>query len=60
MGILHYIAHLTSWYQGQVVSKIDTDGNIWIAFQCSTCGKISGKHISCRNKKALEPEGTKA
>ena len=46
MKISHYIEHLFGWNCGQVISKLDEDRNVWIAFQCSTCGKISGAHKS--------------
>ena len=44
--IKHMLAHWLGWNLGEVVSGIDEDGNIWIGFQCSTCGKISGRHIA--------------
>lgn len=47
-NFMHFIAHLFGWNCGQVVSKLDTDGNVWIGFQCSGCGQISGRHIAAR------------
>lgn len=44
--MIHWIAHLLGWNSGRVISKIDDDGNIWIAFQCAGCGVIKHKHIS--------------
>ena len=42
--IWHMIAHWLGWNTGQVVSALDKDNNVWVGFQCSECGKISGKH----------------
>jgi len=40
--LLHLFAHLFGINTGMVISKHDADGNLWIGFQCSTCGAISG------------------
>ncbi len=29
---------------GLVITKFDNDNNLWVGFQCSGCGKISGTH----------------
>jgi len=42
--MLHKLAHLLGWNLGKVVSKLDDDGNVWVGFQCTQCGKISGKY----------------
>ena len=42
--MIHYIAHLLGWNAGEVITKFDSDNNLWVGFQCSGCGKISGKH----------------
>lgn len=42
--MIHYLAHLLGLNYGQVISKIDDKGNIWVGFQCDKCGIISGKH----------------
>jgi hypothetical protein len=44
MSIIHLIAHLFGWNGGRVVTKYDDDGRLWVAFQCSGCGKVSGAH----------------
>ena len=44
MGIFHYITHLFGWNSGKVITKLDKEGNVWVAFQCSKCGKIEGAH----------------
>lgn len=42
--MLHRLAHLIGWNTGRIVTKLDQDGNVWVAFQCNGCGKISGRH----------------
>jgi len=42
--MLHKLRHFFKSYNGKIVSKIDPEGNIWIGFQCSDCGKIEGWH----------------
>jgi len=44
--MFHYIAHLIGWNGGKVITKLDVDGNVWVAFQCTGCGKITGTHKS--------------
>ena len=44
--VTHMIKHWLGWNRGRVVSATDEDGNIWVAFECSECGKISGRHIA--------------
>ena len=51
MSIIHYIAHLMHLNGGRVITKLDDDKNVWVAFQCSTCGKIEGRHIAYLNKR---------
>ena len=53
---MHWLAHLFGWNTGKVVSAIDKHGWVWIAFQCDTCGKLSGKHPTKNVAKRLEGE----
>lgn len=39
----HRLAHLTGMYTGDVVSWT-MDRQVWIGFQCGTCGNIEGVH----------------
>lgn len=32
------------WCNGRVITKLDDDRNVWVAFQCDDCGKIIGAH----------------
>ncbi len=45
MDILHMFAHWFGWNKGNIISAYDDDDNLWIAFECSTCGKVSGSAI---------------
>jgi len=45
---LHVLSHWLGWNTGKVVSKLDSNGNVWIAFECGKCGKVSGAHITKR------------
>ena len=42
--LLHSLMHLFNLNSGEVVSKRDVDGNLWMAFQCGKCGLIEGRH----------------
>lgn len=43
MSLLHPLLHLFGMYTGNVVTvRIDNTEVYWIAFQCKTCGDISG------------------
>lgn len=44
ISLLHRLAHLTGWNCGLPTSEWDEDGNLWMGFECGTCGKISGRH----------------
>jgi hypothetical protein len=41
----HWAAHKLHWQLGTVVSAT-VNGRIWIGFQCSTCGAVTGAHIA--------------
>ena len=41
---MHFIAHLFGWNHGRAITQIDADGVLWVGFECSKCGKISGIH----------------
>jgi len=44
--MIHWIAHLFGWNGGRVITKYDGNGDLWVAFQCAGCGKVSGTHKS--------------
>lgn len=47
MGKLwHRMEHYFGWSAGHVVTKWHTDGHLWVGFQCSNCGRVSGAHRS--------------
>lgn len=43
---LHRIAHRLGWHHGRVVSALDRNGTVWIAFCCGKCGKLNGIHAA--------------
>lgn len=45
-GWLHGAAHLFGWNTGVVVSTYDKHGNLWMAFRCSGCGRVTGKELN--------------
>lgn len=42
--MLHKLAHLFGLNYGKVVTKVDSDGWLWVGFQCSTCSEIQDKY----------------
>jgi hypothetical protein len=46
MKLIHAIAHLFGWNTGRVVSASDRRQNLWMAFRCSTCGRVSHKALN--------------
>jgi hypothetical protein len=44
--VIHAIAHLFGWNTGYVVSTYDRQQNLWMAFRCSTCGRVSHKALN--------------
>ncbi|MDE2233845.1 MAG: hypothetical protein KGJ90_07130 [Patescibacteria group bacterium] len=44
--VIHLIAHWLMMNTGQIVSTLDDKGNVWVAFKCNGCGRISGAHIT--------------
>lgn len=46
--MLHMLAHWLHWQYGKVIAEYDDDGNLWIAFKCTKCGKVSGAFISIK------------
>jgi hypothetical protein len=47
---LHTGAHWLGLNHGRVWSITDSDGNVWIGFECGGCGSIDDVH-----KRALRP-----
>ena len=43
-SLLHRAAHFVGLYTGEVVSWT-CDGQVWIGFQCGTCGNIQYVHM---------------
>ena len=46
MTLFHRLAHLLGWQRGHVVSAYDRRGNLWMAFRCELCGRVSDKGLS--------------
>ena len=44
--LIHRLSHWLGWNGGHVVSALDDNGRVWIAFKCATCGDVSGRDIS--------------
>lgn len=44
--LLHALAHLTGWNLGRVVSAHDRQSNLWMAFRCDSCGRVSHKALN--------------
>ena len=44
--VIHWIAHMFGWNGGKVITKRDEFGQLWVAFRCSGCGRVSGAHKS--------------
>jgi hypothetical protein len=45
-SLRHTFAHLLRWNVGKVVSCYDASGNLWMAFRCEDCGRISHKELN--------------
>lgn len=45
MKTLHAIAHIFGWNHGKIYSEL-RGFSVWIGFQCSGCGEISGLHCA--------------
>lgn len=43
---MHWLAHLFGWNVGRVVSTYDKRMNLWMAFRCSGCGRVSHKGLN--------------
>ena len=41
---MRFLKCLFRWCGGRVVSEWHTDGHLWVAWECATCGKITGAH----------------
>lgn len=52
--MLHWLTHLFGWNHGYVVSEWSGD-TLWIAFECSTCGKVSGAHPTGQRRTVADP-----
>jgi len=62
MGLLHTLAHWLKINTGQVVSRTDELGRVWVGYQCTRCGLIQGRHcvdkmIDRDIEKALSGQG---
>lgn len=44
MRWLHTLAHWLGYNTGQVVSKTDELGCVWVGFHCDQCGSVEGWH----------------
>jgi len=44
MTVLRWLMCRTGWCGGLPICKTHTDGRIWCAWQCATCGAIKHAH----------------
>ena len=51
-NVLHWIAHQLGWNEGKVVTWLE-DNQIFLAFECSGCGKIAESSVAKINESEI-------
>lgn len=44
----HKLTHWIGWNEGEIVSRVDNDGNVVVGYRCCECGKIFDEVVACR------------